>query len=753
MNIIEMKITANNQNQKLLAMRLIGLASSILMLLFISGIRESDKMDIPGINSAKAVIYVSPQGNDEWAGTIQAPFKTLEKARDAVRNLKSSGDPLRSGPVAVILRGGVYPVEKSFTLDQKDSGCLESPVIYMACPGEKVVLTGAKTLEREWFHPISDPAILTRIIDQEAAKRIVALDLRSHGITAYGQLNCHGFARDNLGGRPRENPFGNPPMMLYTNGKRQILARWPNAGTVQMEKIIEPGPVRGDPDFTVRGGTFSVGFDRMKYWRQAEDIWVDGIFGYSWEWSYNKVSGFDAEKRSITLGYGEISGINRNWSPDFHHYENLLEEIDMPGEYMIERKTGMLYYYPEPDFYSGETDITVSVLEEPMIILDRVSGLEFRDLIFETSRGTAVEMTDCREVAVDHCEFKNIALHAVKIQNSTACGVRNSVIHDIGSAGIIIGGGNIKTLEYGNCFVENCEIYHVAFYSKVYQPAVLIEGVGNTVFGSSIHHTPHAAIRLFGNDQIIERNEIYSCCLDFEDMGAVSYFTLYRPQERGNVIRKNYFYNIGTDQTGVHAIYADDQSMGLVIEMNLFDHIGKMKESGEWGPSTGINLNSASYIAVSKNIFIDCPVPVRLSTHSQKIHDITYNWHAQLDPLLKDPDSAHFKKYPELILFWQDWESTLFHASFVLNKKMVEKVMGTSRHIAFTDNQIFNTSLYRPLVFPEGYLDEFDVEFSRPVVRASNNRMVSISTNTGLVEKIIKEYTEMCGAKIKNKPE
>ncbi|HAM68774.1 MAG TPA: hypothetical protein DCP68_04080, partial [Ruminococcus sp.] len=51
-----------------------------------------------------AELYVSPDGSDGNAGTIDAPLQTLAGARDAVRGLSGS----MNGDIIVYLRGGVY---------------------------------------------------------------------------------------------------------------------------------------------------------------------------------------------------------------------------------------------------------------------------------------------------------------------------------------------------------------------------------------------------------------------------------------------------------------------------------------------------------------------------------------------------------------------------------------------------------------------------------------------------------------------
>ncbi|MDP7254474.1 MAG: hypothetical protein QGF00_33070, partial [Planctomycetota bacterium] len=55
-------------------------------------------------------LFVSPEGNDGWSGTIaepdegDGPFATIERARNAVRALKRKGR--LTAPVRIVLRGG-----------------------------------------------------------------------------------------------------------------------------------------------------------------------------------------------------------------------------------------------------------------------------------------------------------------------------------------------------------------------------------------------------------------------------------------------------------------------------------------------------------------------------------------------------------------------------------------------------------------------------------------------------------------------
>ncbi|MEA3476960.1 MAG: hypothetical protein U9R60_02180, partial [Bacteroidota bacterium] len=91
--------------------------------------------------SDQKVLYISPDGNDNNVGTIEKPFLTLEKARDAIRLIKQ-GKGLPRGGITVFLRGGQYFMSQTFILGPEDSGTENAPIQYCAYPGETPVLSG-----------------------------------------------------------------------------------------------------------------------------------------------------------------------------------------------------------------------------------------------------------------------------------------------------------------------------------------------------------------------------------------------------------------------------------------------------------------------------------------------------------------------------------------------------------------------------------------------------------------------------------
>lgn len=561
--------------------------------------------------AAAAALHVSPDGADANPGTLAQPFASLERARDAIREIKQrSGLP--PGGVTVFLREGVYNRQATFALGREDSGTPEAPITWAAYPGETVTLFGGTPLQHDWFVPVADGAVLERVICEEARGRLLQADLRAHGITDHGELSRRGFHKANLG--------KTPPVMLYVGGERMTLARWPNPdehfpqmlwqgdnqrrGVVARSAIVDPGPKAADPDFLERGGTFSYDFDRPALWSQAEDIWLDGIFTWSWEWSYNQVARLDHDNRQITLRYGEVSAIQDKYSGNFFFAENLLEEIDLPGEYYLDRATGILYFLPTEAFERG-APVWLSTLPSLMLELENVSDVVVRDLVLDTGRGGGFAVRNGTRVRIERCEITNLA-GAAGHMTGTQCALVSSHIHHVGGSGLWVGGGDMRTLTPAGNVVENCEFHDWAWFHRVYTPAVGLSGVGQRVAHNLIYNCPHGAMLLHGNDHVVEYNEFHDICREFIDLGAIYINVGHSPLQRGWVIRRNVFRDIATGPEApinIEAVYVDHGSQGGLVEENYFVRIGH--GARRWAANAIKNTGGLFTIA-RHNVFVDC---------------------------------------------------------------------------------------------------------------------------------------------------
>ena len=120
--------------------------------------------------------FVSPAGDDANSGALESPFATLQRAQQAVRQMR--GD--------VFLRGGIYYLPATLVLTAQDSGSKDAPVVFQNYRGENPVISGGVRLENLDWQPFTNGIFQAQ----------VPADLQTEEI--------------------------------FVNGERQILARYPN---------------------------------------------------------------------------------------------------------------------------------------------------------------------------------------------------------------------------------------------------------------------------------------------------------------------------------------------------------------------------------------------------------------------------------------------------------------------------------------------------------------------------------------------
>jgi len=627
--------------------------------------------------------YIAADGNDANLGTKSKPFATLERAREAIRQLKKVKG-LPSDGVTVWLHEGEYHIQNTFELCEEDSGSSTSRIVYRACSGAKVSLIGGVEISPFAFEPVRDANVIERFISDEARSKVLWVDLRALGISNYGKMNARGFRR----------PYVNPGMELFFNDDAMPLSRWPNKEFLPIREVIDKGSVPRFGDFQNRGGVFKYDFSRPDKWRHFEDIWISGTFNQPWADDTIKIASINIQKKEIVMDqatmYGIESSFTESWGQKARGYffVNILEEIDQPGEWYLDRENGVLYFWPPSPI--SKAKVFVSLLDEPMVAMENVSYITFRDLIFEVTRGIGIYIEGGESNLVAGCTLRNIGVVAVcigrgiipnkmlqhnftgepvsrqlgswheHIYDNTAFdrkggknhGVTDCNIYNIGAGAISLGGGDRKTLTAANNYVVNCDIHHYNRLDRSYKAAINIDGVGNSIAHNLIHHAPAMAIYLHGNDHIIEYNEIYEVVEGpTEDMGA--FYMGRDPSERGNVVRYNFWHNIGNPKKMINSIYLDDGASGVVIYGNVFYKAG----SEEMGV---IMINGGWDNLVDNNVFIDCPTAINATARFQankgelaKHIEAGGLWRVRLEKSIKHNIPPYSLRYPEFVNFFE----------------------------------------------------------------------------------------------------
>ncbi len=526
------------------------------------------------LEAAPLSLYVSPDGRDAWSGRVaearddDGPFATLARARDELRTLRQRGEIPPTGAV-VELAAGAYELAQAVAFGPEDSGVAEGPIVYRAAAGAEVRLIGGRVVTG--WAPVTDPAVLARL-DPSVHGRLLQADLRALGIADFGEVATTGARLE-----------------LFFEDRPMTLSRWPNEGFARIVEVTGGAPHRIHGIEGDKIGRFVYEGDRPSRWLGEPDLWLHGYWFWDWAEQKQPVERIDTERHEIHLAppyhtYGYRKG-------QWYYALNALAELDEPGEWYLDRGAGMLYFLPPGPIEGGRPMVSIA----PSLLEVRdASFLTFRGFTLEACRANAVTVQGGESVRVEACTIRNTGSWAVSADGGSRHAVVGCDISETACGGISLAGGDRATLTPAGHVAENNHIHHYARWVRVYQPGVMIQGVGQRVAHNLIDNAPHMAMGFGGNDHVIEFNEIHSVCYESNDAGAI-----YAGRDwstRGTVVRHNYFHDIrGFEGRGCVGVYLDDQWSGTTIFGNVFCNVTRAAMIG-----------GGRDCVIENNVFVDC---------------------------------------------------------------------------------------------------------------------------------------------------
>lgn len=600
-------------------------------------------------------LYVSPEGNDLADGTLDDPFATLERARDEIRFLRSIGDEVPGA--SILLRGGTYELRETFALNGLDSGTAETPVIYRNYENEEVRLIGGEKLDPSVFSKITDEKLLSGL-SEEARLNIVGVNLRELGIVDYGQFEQYGHVK-----------VTPAPLELFLNGEPMQVARYPNEGFIQIGKVIDPGSVPRGSDYSERGALFKYTDPRHEQWVGLEDIWIQGTLGNGWSDDNVAIERIDPVLGTVKLATPSVYGVNSGKDYLQYYIYNVFKELNAPGEYYLDRASGILHFWPPADL--EDSDILVSLLEDPIIAMEGCDYIVFEGITIEAGRGIGVYLERASHNTIAGCVIRNMGTtgivigmgakqtfphlthsdyegvpvsrrvghYQLQMYKETGWdrypGVKNRIvscdIYNTGSGGVMLGGGSKRELIRGGSEVVNCKIYDFNRRNQFLTAGINVDGCGNRVAHNDISKSLFQAIYVRGNEHVFEYNFIHEIAKDSDDTSA--WYLGRDPSDRGNIIRYNFFYDVGRADRSVMGVYCDDATTDVAVLSNIFYKVG--------GGRATVFSNAGQDLLVDNNIFIECGAAVEISS-------FFYTWGSktsQVNPPYKDYEEGYIFYY------------------------------------------------------------------------------------------------------------
>lgn len=608
----------------------------------------------PATDKGEIFIYVSPKGSDAASGSIDDPIATFEGAVKKVRQID------KNQPITVIFREGTYNIDSTIYMDARDSGTEFAPITYKAYEGETPVFTSALKIDTSKFQFVTDEKTLARI-PEEGRGKVMKLDLDDYNI---GKLGVIGWS---------ENESTSPLnwVDIYLDGKTQMISQWPNGemhyGTY-VKTVVAGKTGRANLN---GGGVFQAETSRIGRWQTAdkEQMLIMGYWGEDYRHEINKIAKIDEETLEITLKYGTDFGVTCNKTKRWK-VKNLLEEMDCPTEWFLDRNDNTLYYYPPYDLNGHE--MYVSYQTFPLIEFELLNYVNFEGLKFFGADKAIYMGRDNHHINIVGNEFFGIQRNAIEMSqgknwnyrvlngktrstigwksttqhnDSTYINIESNDFYDTGFSHISVATGSPYNLEDGysrihNNFLERASLItsHAGIYA---QNSMGLEVTNNSFHNMMFHAYNYGYIR-----SDTSYNHVWNVTREPYDAGAIYYGRDFIA--RDNIIHHNLIHNTnskgGSSSNGTNAIYADD----MLSDTHIYNNI-------MWDTGAGVHVNGANFCTVLDNTIIDCSRGSLTYSASGETFNATMllmvsggqDWVSFMEDV-RDNEPRFFEEWPEL---------------------------------------------------------------------------------------------------------
>lgn len=540
--------------------------------------------------------YVAPNGNDQGNGSLNNPFKTIQRAQQAIRSYLST-NKAPSGGIAVWLRAGTYQLSDTLNFTSADSGTnAECPVVYTAYKGEEVHISANKIIDSvyikktdsTWKYWNMVPASVRNELYQ--VNLLDAVDIGGNRIfTSNWDANKSSLFQDNK-----------PVFWMYQDNVPMTLARYPD-----IKDSDRYSASSWDTVLKANGTSFKPSNAKLDSWDASQEIYIHSPFSWMNNDFITRVSSVNSGFISLASNPGGlgISDPNNGANPDNvrpYYAMNVVSELTQPGEYYFDGSNSTVYFLAYPN--NGNYSLSVTPYSYNYALnINNAKNIEFRNIYFEGGDNAVINIEGCSGIILRNCTVRNGVGQGINV-NGTNITVDYCDIYNLGFAGVTLNGGNRQTLTKSGNTVSNSHIHNYAMFKMNGNAGVTMvsrQSCGHIIKNNVINYAPQQAIYMGGNEITIENNEIYDICRLTDDAGAI-----YGARDwsfRGIRILNNIIHDFtptvaGRPGAGAYGIYLDDCLSGVTVNGNIVYN----------GTSAGIMNNGGRDNKIENNVIVNC---------------------------------------------------------------------------------------------------------------------------------------------------
>lgn len=511
-----------------------------------------------------------------------------------VHTLAEAQREARKTKAPVVVHAGTYYLPETLVFTSDDSG-----TGYRAAEGEQVVISGGSKLDLKW-EPYKDGIVQAK--------------------------TPPGLAFD----------------QLFINGQRQRMARYPNY----------------DPKVRPFGGFAADAFskERAANWSDPAGGFIHAMHAAHWGGFQYRITGKN-EKGEVTYEGGWQNNRQSGLHKQHRFVENIFEELDAPGEWFHNTKTGTLYYFPPTgvDLKTAAVEVArlrhlveFSGTQEKPVRNVTLRGFVFRHAtrtFMETKepllrsdwtiyRGGAVLFNGTEDCALADCEFDQLGGNAVFVNNyNRRVAVRGCDIHDTGASAVAFVGSpkavRNPLFEYGqsqsyqqidkrpgpqsddypaDCLVEDCLLRHFGVVEKQATGVELSMAMSVTVRHCAIYDASRAGINIsegtFGG-HVIEFCDVFDTVHETGDHGS--------------------FNSWGRDRYwGLRGVPADELPKLALLDVVKPNILRNNRWRCDHGWDVDLDDGSSNY-EIYNNLFLQGGLKLREGFHRKVWNNITVN--------------------------------------------------------------------------------------------------------------------------------